>query len=111
MKMNNTVRLFRAVGYAEFNSIMKTGLFTLRPNGLESKYYGMDFEETLDFANKVFNVHVTAIIEAVVYENVLQRIGDFTSVDSSVFKSGTVAIHKEYLKEFNKAVLEIKHIF
>ena len=111
MKINNTVEVFRAVGFAEFSNIMETGKFNLRPNGLESKHFGMKFEETLDFANKVFNVHVAAIIEITVNEIVLKRTGDFTSVDSSVFKSGTVAVYKEYLEKFNTAVLEIKHVF
>jgi len=111
MEINETESLFRAVGFAEFSSIMETGLFSFRPNGLESKYFGMDFKETLVFADKAFNIHVAAIIEAVVEKSVLARIGDFTRVDLSVFRSGTVEIHKEYLNEFNNAVLEIKHVF
>ena len=111
MKKDETVRLFRAVGFAEFCSIIDTGLFTLRPNGLESKYFGMDFDETLVFSNMVFNIHVVAIIETVVDRSVLNRVGDFTKVDSSVFKSGTVEVHKEHLDEFNDAILEIKHVF
>ena len=111
MKSCENTRLYRAIGFAEFFSVMDTGLFTLRPNGLESKYFGMDFNETLDFANKAFNIHVVAIVEAVVKKGVLNRVGDFTEVDFSVFKSGTVEIHREHLDEFNDAVLEIKHVF
>ena len=111
MKIGETVSLFRAVGFVEFCSVMETGLFTLRPNGLESKYFGLDFGETLVFANKVFNIHVVAIVETIVDKSVLNNVGDFTKVDSSVFKSGTVEVHKEHLDEFNSSVSGIKHVF
>ena len=105
------VSLFRAVGFAEYDSILDTRKFSLRPNGLESKYFGMNFNETLDFANKVFNIHVVAIVEAKVEREVLNQIGDFTKVDITVFKSGTVEIHKEHLERFNRAVSKIKHVY
>ena len=111
MRTEETVSLYRAVGVVEFNSIMESRRFTLRPNGLESKYFGKRLDETIDFANKVFNVHVVAIVEATICKDVLDGIGDFTKVDTYVFKSGTVEIHKEQLDEFNSAVLEIKHMF
>ena len=111
MQKDQMVRLFRAIGFAEYVSIMETGKFTLRPNGLESKYFGMDFDETLVFANKVFNIHVVAIVETEIESGILDIVGDFTKVDSSVFKSGTVAIHKDQLDEFNNAIRKIKHVF
>jgi len=109
--IENVVSLFRAIGFVEYNSIIETKEFSLRPNGLESKYFGMDFGETLDFANKVFNIHVVAIVEAAVDIIVLDEIGDYTKVDGSVFKSGTVAIHEEHLDKFNSSVIEIKHVY
>jgi hypothetical protein len=111
VKIEDSVILYRAIGLAEYNSILEKGMFSLRPNGLESKYFGMDFDETLDFANRVFNVHVVAIVEATIARDVLDLIGDFTRVDPSVFKSGTVEIHEEHLDRFNKAVIDIKHIY
>ena len=107
----DSVKLYRAVGFAEFTSIMDTGRFSLRPHGLESKYFGLNFNETLDFSNKVFNVHVVAIIETSVTESVLNTIGDFTKVDITVFKSGTVEIHEEHLSAFNDSVLDIRHVY
>ena len=111
MTVDEAVSLYRAVGFAELSNIMEIKQFSIRPNGLESKYFGMDFNETLDFANKVFNIHVVSIVEATVASSVLNEIGDFTRVDSSVFKSGTVEIHMEHLDEFNSSVSEIKHLF
>ena len=105
----DSVQIYRAVGFAEFISIMDTGHFSLRPNGLEAKYFGLDFSDTLVFANKVFNIHVAAILETTVVRSVLYAIGDFTKVDVSVFRSGTVGIHKEHLSVFNNAIIEVKH--
>jgi len=111
MNKDDTICLYRAVGFVEFRSIMESRIFTLRPNGLESKYFGVDFYETLDFANRVFNIHVVAIIEAKVPHDLLLKIGDFTKVDSTVFKSGTVEVHKEQLDDFNDSILGIRHVF
>jgi len=108
---NNIIHLFRAVGYAEFTKIIETRKFSLRPNGLEAKYFGMSFNETLDFANKVFNVHVAAIVEVIADEKTVRAIGDFTMVDTTVFKSGTVEIDKENLEMFNNSIIEIKHVY
>jgi len=111
MKIDDAVSLYRAVGFTEFSSIMETRQFSLRPNGLESKYFGMDFDETLDFANKVFNIHVVAIVRVKVGKSTLNEIGDFTRVDSSVFRSGTVEIHKEHLDNFNNTIFDVKHLY
>ena len=111
MSNDSIIKLYRAVGYIEFSKIINTRKFSLRLNGLEAKYFGMNFEETLDFANKVFNIHVVAIVEAVIDEHTLKEIGDFTLVDTTVFKSGTVEIDKNHLTRFNDSVKEIKHIY
>ena len=111
MVNGDVIHLYRAVGYSEFCNIINTKIFSLRPNGLEAKYFGMNFNETLDFANKVFNVHVVAIIEAIVDAKTVNEIGDFTMVDTTVFKSGTVEIDKVCLEQFNNSIIEIKHIY
>ena len=111
MDGDKNIHLFRAIGYSEYLSIIDTKEFSLRPNGLEAKYFGMNFEETLDFANKVFNIHVVAIVETIINEYILKEIGDFTLVDTTVFKSGTVEIDKIHLNKFNDSIIEIKHIY
>ena len=111
MACKNIIHLFRAVGYVEYLSIVKTKKFSLRPNGLEAKYFGMDFNETLDFANKVFNVHVVAIIKITIDEHILNKIGDFTMVDTTVFKKGTVEIDKVCLDKFNNSIIDITHLY
>ena len=55
--------LFRAVGIEEYYSIMRTKKFACHPEGSEIKYFGIDFEETLAFANEIINIEVIAVIE------------------------------------------------
>jgi len=111
MSDNSIIKLYRAVGYIEFSKIISSKKFSLRTNGLEAKYFGMNFKETLDFANKVFNIHVVAIIETTIKEKIVKEIGDFTMVDTTVFKSGTVEIDKFNLDRFNDSIIEIKHVY
>ena len=111
MSKSGVIHLFRAVGYAEFCNLICTKKFSLRPHGLEAKYFGMNFNETLDFANKVFNIHVVAIVETIVDAKTVKDVGDFTMVDATVFKSGTVEIDKVYLDRFNESIIEIKHVY
>jgi len=41
--------------------------------------------------------------------DVLEHIGDYTNVDITLFKTGTVEIHPEHLDEFNDSIIEIIH--
>jgi len=111
MAEDSIIHLYRAVGYAEFCNLISTKKFSLRPNGLEAKYFGMNFTETLDFANRVFNIHVVAIIEVIANKQTIKEIGDFTRVDTTVFKSGTLEIDKVHLNRFNNSIIEIKHVY
>ena len=103
------MRIYRAVGVDEFSSIIRTRQFTVLENGLHVKCFGMDFAETLDFANRDFNVDVVATFEVTINENTLKRIGDFTHVDPYIFKSGTVEIQDVNLTEFNRETLSVIH--
>ena len=107
----NVVHLFRAVGDIEFYSIMRTKQFSVKQEGAHVKYFGLDYEETLALADKVTNIDATAIVEVAVLRDTLERIGDFTHVDSFLFRSGTVQIQEEDLDEFNRAILLIEQKF
>ena len=54
MNKDDTICLYRAVGFVEFRSIMESRIFTLRPNGLESKYFGDDFNDSISGIRHVF---------------------------------------------------------
>jgi len=109
VRKSKLTRLFRAVGFEEFYSIMQSNKFSVQPDGTHVKYFGVDPGETLEFANKIINIDVVAVIEVGVLEDTLKRIGDFINVDPFLFKSGTVEIHVEYLEEFNSAIQYIIH--
>jgi len=99
--------LYRAVGPDEFYNVMKTGEFSVIPNGLQAKQFGLSFEETLKFADKYSDIG--AIIEVKVPTSVLNKIGDFTQVDKFIFKNGTVTIQADKLGDFNKIIQELIH--
>jgi filamentous hemagglutinin len=111
MQIEGVVSLFRAIGENEFFSVMRTGRFSYWSYSAKVKYFANDFDETLKFANMAFATDITAILEIRVHTEVLDKIGDFTNVDTTLFKSGTVEIQPEYLEEFNDSILEIIHRF
>jgi len=49
------------------------------------------------------------VLEIRVRKDILEKIGDFTNVDVTLFRSGTVEIQPEHLEEFNTAIVEIVH--
>ena len=104
-----TVRLYRAVGAEELVSIMETRQFALVPGGVEVKYFGLDFKDTLEFANDSLNNYVAAIVEVEIQKSVLDKIGDFTNVDTIFFKNGTVEIQRSNLFQFNNAIIDINY--
>ncbi|NLK96352.1 MAG: hypothetical protein GX275_14385 [Clostridiales bacterium] len=87
---------------------MKTGEFSVIPNGLQAKQFGLSFEETLEFAEKYSDIG--AVIEVKLPKEVINELGDFTQVDNFIFKNGTVTIQADKLGEFNKAIEQITHI-
>ena len=106
---NGIVILYRAMGAEEFYLLMQTRRFALIPNGIGVKYFGINYEETLAFANKIVSIDIVAVIEVGILRDVLERIGDFTHVDPFLFKKGTVEIQREHLEEFNDAIQFINH--
>ena len=100
--------IYRAVGEHELKSIFNTKQFSFWPRSAEVKYFGLNFEETLQFANKAYYDYV-AVIEVKLSKTVLKKIGDFTCVDAFLFKHGTVEIQPEVLNEFNNSIIEIRH--
>jgi len=103
------ISLYRAVGADEFRSIIRTKQFDVLEHGLHVKHFGLNFEETLEFANKNINVDAVAIFEITILETIIRKIGDFTHVDPYIFKSGTVEITSDNLDAFNKAIIRITH--
>ena len=105
--MNKSI--YRAVGEDEYVELMETKQFSLLDGGVDVKYFGMDLNETVAFANKRVNRHVVAIFEVILPIAVLNKLGDFTDVDPFLFRSGSVEIAAENLSEFNKSIIKIIH--
>ena len=101
------ITLYRAVGAEEYYSIMDTNKFATCSGMTEVKYFALDFQETAEYADKSYNTDVVAVFEIVAIRSALERIGDFTHVDPSIFKTGTVIIHEEDIDEFNQAIIRI----
>jgi hypothetical protein len=101
------ISLYRAVGLDEFYSIRETKQFSIYEGGVEVKYFGVNFEETLVFADMLINTNVVAIFEVQLPKKILDKIGDFTHVDPIIFKSGTVVIYEKDLHIFNAALIKI----
>jgi len=93
VKIPSTTKLYRAVGVEEYYSIMKTEKFSIG-KGVNVKYFGLDFEETLKFANTPIGRTSVAVFEVVVNKSILERIADFTVVDLFIFRKGTVIIYE-----------------
>jgi len=100
--------IYRAVGEHELNSIIRTQRFSFWARSAEVKYFGLDFDETSEFARKAYYDYV-AVIEIKISKEILNRVGDFTCVDAFLFRHGTVEIQPEDLDEFNDSILEIIH--
>ena len=63
----------------------------------------------MQFANKAFISDIVAVLEIRVRKGILEKIGDFTHVDTTLFRNGTVEIQPEHLDEFNNSIVEIIH--
>ena len=107
----NYTKLYRAVGTEEYLSIIRDKCFAIHPDGLgaEVKYFGKDFNETLQFANSALGKSYVAIFEISILTNIINAMDDNTPVDATIFKSGTVVIQSEDLKFFNDNVRCILH--
>ena len=108
-KKDDVVYLYRAVSAAEFYSIMQSKQFSVLPTASNVKYFGLDFGETLNFAEKIGVLDIVAVVEVSVLRLTLEQIGDYTHVDPFLFKKGTVIIQQEHLNEFNAAIKSIRH--
>ena len=103
--MEELATLYRAVSPDEFYSIMSTGEFSISAKGADVKYFGKSLDEVLEYANAFPDY--AAIIEVKVPKDLLESITDFTHVDSSVFREGTVIITAPNLEMFNNTITEI----
>ena len=103
------ISIYRAVGPEEFYDIFENRLFRTTDTSIYAKQFGFDFDETLVYAD--WAPDAAAIIEVKIPYSVLKDIGDFTPIDTQIFKNGTVTIHGDQLDIFNKYITDIFHAF
>lgn len=98
-----TTKLYRAVSFDEADSIMDTGKFTLKEGAFEGKQFGFKLSETREFAKLMGE---PMIIKVKIPKSLLKLL-DTTSVDSMIFKSGTITVNTDMLNIFNKSIKNI----
>ncbi len=96
----STTTLYRSVSSAEANDIKNTGKFNLSPTAMECKQFGFNFYETKQFGE---HYGQNIIVQVRVPTNMIRDFCN-VSVDSTIFKSGTLTVYAEQLEKFNQAV-------
>jgi hypothetical protein len=107
--LGDSVSLYRAVGPNEFYDLFDVMQFRTVGKSLDAKQFGLDFDETLKFAD--WTPNAAAIIEVQIPESILKDIGDFTPVDPHIFKNGNVTIPGNQLDTFKKHITDLFHVF
>jgi len=107
----DTMFLYRAMSDIEFFKVIQSKRFACLPGGVGVKYFGLNFQDTLNFADMVINKNIVAIVEVEVSCEIVNKIGDFVNVDPFLFKHGTVEIWETDLNKFNDAIVSVTHKF
>jgi hypothetical protein len=109
LKTDDITSIYRGVGPNEYYNVVGSGKFNTVPTGMEVKQFGLDKQDTINFAERYPNI--AAVLEVKIPKGILNNIGDFTKVDTTIFRNGTVTIQPENLDTFNKYIKEILHIY
>lgn len=105
----SNVDLFRAVSPAEFNDINATGSFRTAPGAFEAKQFGLNLNETLNFAETAPDL--AAVVRVTVPQTTFNMFEFSTRIDPSIFPSGVVTVQPELLDLLNSSFISIKHVF
>ena len=97
---SNTTKVFRSVSSAEAEGIKNTGKFSLNTGSMESKQFAFNANETAKFGKFVSQ---SIIVSAELPTNTINFFCN-TSVDSSIFRHGTLTVYAEQLDLFNSLV-------
>jgi len=109
---NNEVSLFfRAMDENELYMALETQMFALHPERAQVKYFGLNLNETLAFANHPINSQLVGIVEARVHADFLTKIENSIQVDTFIFKSGTVVVNAQQLASLNAHIISIRQVY
>lgn len=105
-KTEGSTNLYRSVSEQEANSIKNTGNFSTSPYGMDCKQFTFPYEETASFGVK-FNQNI--IVKTSVPTSTLNNYCN-VSVDSTIFKSGTITVYENQLDAFNSSLSFIEYL-
>ena len=70
--------IYRAVGPQEYYNVLDSGKFSRIPQALQAKQFGVDLQDTINFAERYFDI--AAVLEIKIPKTILDKVGDFTHV-------------------------------
>ena len=95
-----TTTLYRSVGTNEFADLAKTGQFRTTDRSMACKQFGFDYDEVAQFGEKVGNEHIVSV--TIPKDSI--SMFDTTTVDTTIFRHGTLTVYEELLGIFNKLI-------
>jgi RHS repeat-associated protein len=99
-----TTTLYRAVSADEYSAVIASGNFSMGVGSYGiGKQFGLNLKETLKFAD--YARDSAGVLRVEVPKKVVDGIADRTHVDPFVFKSGTVTIPTNRLRDFNSCII------
>jgi hypothetical protein len=109
VNLDEITSIYRAVGPQEYYNVLDSGKFSRIAQALQAKQFGVGLQDTINFAERYSDI--AAVLEVKIPKTILDKVGDFTHVDTRIFKNGTISIQPYNLDEFNKYIKEILHIY
>ena len=85
----------------EANSIKSTGAFSLNAGGMECKQFGMNYAETKEFGNQMGQ---SIVVKASIPTQSISSFYYSNTIDTGIFKSGTLTVYGDKLSLFNSLV-------
>jgi len=102
--------LYRAVSPDEYYDLMNTNVISTIEQGMDAKQFGLNFDETLAYADKFSDY--AAIVEIKVPKSTVDVLNDVAAnIDTTIFKKGVVTIQPDDFAEFNKSIIDIIHAY
>ena len=95
-----TTTLYRSVGSNEALDIANTGKFRTTNASMSCKQFGFNIDEVAQFGQKVGNTQIVSVKIPTSSLDMFYR----GTVDTSIFRSGTLTVYKELLELFNELV-------
>ena len=97
---SGTTTLYRSVGKKEAADLAKTGQFRTTDRSMACKQFGYEYDEVVQFGEKVGNDHVVSVTIPTDSTSMFYA----QTVDTTIFKHGTLTVYEELLAIFNELI-------